>query len=346
MPRTRSLAWSELKLGVLTIAALAIAAFMIFMLTGDSGFWWQRYALKTRFSDIAGLKKGSPVRIAGKEVGLVKAMDFDGDQVDVTFEINKEMRPRVTTGSVTKLGSISLLGESTVDITPSIKGTPIPDGGYVPSGHPVALLADVTDQAGAGIQQLTGLVEDMRNGKGTLGKIATDDQLYNELERTVATMHDLADGIKQGKGSVGKLLSDKTTADELEQSLKNVEALTAQLNAGEGSVGKLLKDDSFAKSLSATTDSLQALVAKVNRGEGSIGKAMTDTALYDRATSTLDRLDKIVTNLTNGEGTMGQLLKDKQLYENMNGAVGDFRRLLDQIYKDPKKYLNVKVSIF
>ncbi len=53
-----------------------------------------------------------------------------------------------------------------------------------------------------------------------------------------------------------------------------------------------------------------------------------------------------MTKLNDGEGTAGQLLKDKQLYENMNGAVSDFRKLLDQIYKDPKKYLNVKVSIF
>src|ERR1022692_675747 len=124
MPRTRSLAWSELKLGVLTIGAVFIAGFMVFTLTGDSGFWWQRYSLKTRFSDIPELKKGSPVRIAGKEVGLVTAMEFAGDQVDVTFQVNRDQRERITTGSVTKLGSISLLGESTVDITPSIKGTP------------------------------------------------------------------------------------------------------------------------------------------------------------------------------------------------------------------------------
>ena len=37
MPRTRSLAWSELKIGVLTIVAIAIAAMLIFMLTGSSG---------------------------------------------------------------------------------------------------------------------------------------------------------------------------------------------------------------------------------------------------------------------------------------------------------------------
>jgi phospholipid/cholesterol/gamma-HCH transport system substrate-binding protein len=53
-----------------------------------------------------------------------------------------------------------------------------------------------------------------------------------------------------------------------------------------------------------------------------------------------------LTRLNDGEGTAGQLLKDKQLYENMNGVVVDLRTLVDAIKKDPKKYLNVKVSIF
>jgi hypothetical protein len=30
----------------------------------------------------------------------------------------------------------------------------------------------------------------------------------------------------------------------------------------------------------------------------------------------------------------------------MNGAVNEFRSLMTEIKKDPKKYLNVKVSIF
>ena len=58
------------------------------------------------------------------------------------------------------------------------------------------------------------------------------------------------------------------------------------------------------------------------------------------------RFDELLTKLNAGEGTAGQLLKDKQLYENMNGAVGDLRALIAEIKKDPKKYLNVKVSIF
>jgi phospholipid/cholesterol/gamma-HCH transport system substrate-binding protein len=60
----------------------------------------------------------------------------------------------------------------------------------------------------------------------------------------------------------------------------------------------------------------------------------------------ITRLDSLVTALNKGEGTAGKLLQDKQLYDNMNGAVNELRGLLAEIKKDPKKYLNVKVSIF
>ena len=59
-----------------------------------------------------------------------------------------------------------------------------------------------------------------------------------------------------------------------------------------------------------------------------------------------DRLDKLTASLNQGEGTAGQLLHDKQLYENMNSAVTELHNLVKDIRADPKKYLNVKVSIF
>lgn len=346
MPRTRSLAWSELKVGALTIASIVIAALLIFSLTGGRGFFWQRYELKARFPNVAGLNSGSPVRVAGVQVGSVKAVAFAGDQVDVTFEVNKDVQPRITTASTASLGSVSLLGESAVDITPSTTGTPVPQWGYVRTASAKGSLTDVAAQATEGIDQLTGLIKDMRNGRGTVGKLMTDDQLYTELRTFVATANQVADGIKRGRGSIGKLLNDPKTANALEASLTNLESITRQVDAGQGSLGKLLKDDAFAKSLTGATDNLQAVLAKLNRGEGTAGKLMTDTALYNRLTSVTQHLDTVMARLEAGEGTAGQLLKDKQLYENINGAVGELRSLVADIRRDPKKFLNVKVSIW
>jgi len=96
MPRTRSLGWSELKIGLMTLAAIAIAAAVIFLLSGSGGFFWQRYALRAKFTNVAGLKTGAPVRVSGVEVGSVKNIAFNGVEVEVRFELSKEMQPHIT----------------------------------------------------------------------------------------------------------------------------------------------------------------------------------------------------------------------------------------------------------
>jgi phospholipid/cholesterol/gamma-HCH transport system substrate-binding protein len=102
----------------------------------------------------------------------------------------------------------------------------------------------------------------------------------------------------------------------------------------------------MADSLKATAGNLDSLTGKLNRGEGSAAKLVNDATLYDRLTSVTTQLDQLAGGLNAGEGTAGQILRNKQLYENMNGAVNDLRTLIADIRKDPKKYLNVKVSVF
>ena len=346
MPRTRSLAWSELKIGVLTVIALVIVALMIFLLTGSRGLFWQRYPLKTRFVDVASLKSGSPVRLAGVEVGAVTAVELERDQVDVTLEVNKKYRSRITDRSVASLGSISLLGEYAVDIKPASTGTPIPDGGYVPSAAPAAQFADVTQSVNQGVQKISALLDDVRAGRGTVGKLMTDEQLYAEMNRFVASANDVTRTIRQGRGSVGRLLNDPKAARALEGSLTNLEVMTRRINAGEGSLGKLVQDDAFSKALTSATANFEQLSGRMNRGEGTVGKLMTDDALFRKMNTLADRFDDLMTRLNDGQGPAGQLLKNKELYETMNKTVNELHALVADIRKDPKKFLNVKVSIF
>jgi phospholipid/cholesterol/gamma-HCH transport system substrate-binding protein len=345
MPRTRSLAWAELKIGLVSVFALIVATAFIFLLTGSNGFFWQRYGLKTVFADVAGLKEGAPVRVAGVEVGTVQGVEFIGDRVEVIMEVLKENRPRITTTSVATLGSVSLLGEAAVDITASSGGTPIPDWGYVQSKR-AAGLASVTDSATAGLEEATALMKDLRAGKGTLGRLFTDEELYRELTGLVSSAEAVTNTMNQGRGTIGRLMNDPSAARSLESSLDNLQAMTARIRAGEGSLGQLLNDDALATSLKSATSNLDAFTGRINRGEGTLGKLATDQELYNRLNSVSERLDKVVAGLQQGEGTAGQLLHDKQLYENMNGTMAEIRDLVAAIRKDPKRFLNVRVSLF
>jgi phospholipid/cholesterol/gamma-HCH transport system substrate-binding protein len=355
MPRTRSLAWAELKVGLITVFAILMTGALIFQLSGQGGFSWQQYTLKTAFDSTPGLKEGAPVRVAGLEMGTVEALDFaaEGDRVDVTMRLRKDVQSRVTSTSIASLGSVSLLGEAAVDITASTGGEPVAEGGYIRSGPSTGCLTDVAARAATGIDEAKALLQDIRAGRGTIGQLFTNDSLYQDLGRLVAAAEDVAQNLNRGRGTIGRLMTNPAAAQSLEASMNNLAAMTSRIRAGEGTLGRLLADDTLARSLTSTTTNVEAITGRLNRGEGTLGQLTTNREPFDRLNSMASRLDAVAAGLQEGQGTAGQLLRDKQLYENMNTTVLELRttvvevrQLVAAIRADPKKYLNIKVSIF
>lgn len=346
MARTHSLAWSQLKIGMLGVAALGLATLLIVAVGGQGGFAWQRYALKTTFPDIMGLKTGAVVRVAGVDVGKVTDIEFTGAEVAVTFEVNNSMKERITESSRASIGSLSLLGEPLIAISPSTEGRQLEDGDFIPSAPGPAGIADMAAPVSAGVEEATRLIQDIRAGKGTVGKLMTDESVYREFNALIASAEGVVAGVNRGQGTLGKLARDDDAYRQLNAALTNLNDMTRRIRAGEGSLGRLLQDDALAKSLAQTANNFDEISAKINTGDGTAARLLNDKVLYDRFNAITERMDKLVTAVEGGQGTAGQLLKDKQLYDNMNGAASELRSLIADIRKDPRKYLNVRVSIF
>ena len=345
MPRTRSIAWSELKLGVIGIVALVLVTIMVIAVGGKGGFPWQRYSLKTRFEDINGLKSGAVVRLNGKEVGKVTSIEFAGTQIELVFEVSRDVQPLITNESIASLGSISLLGEAILDIHSSGRGTPLVEWSYLRADQKNSF-ADLTTSASESLQEAGKVIADIRAGRGTVGKFFTDPQLYNEMRDFASSASVVAAYLRDGKGTLGSLARDPAAYNELKASLERLHVITQKIDTGDGPLGRFLNDQAMAQSLSNTTSSVEQIAGRLNRGEGTAGRLLTNQELYDRFNSVTNRLDRLVGSVEGGEGTAGRLLKDQQLYENMNQAAGEMRALIAEIRKDPKKYLNVRVSIF
>jgi phospholipid/cholesterol/gamma-HCH transport system substrate-binding protein len=346
MPRTRSLAWAELKIGILAVFAIVMTAVLIFAVGNTGGFFWQRYPLKVVFDNVAGVKEGSPVRLAGREVGAVSRVTFVPTGVEVTVEITRDVRELVTDRSIASVGTVSLLGEGAVDITPGAGGTPLEDNAYLPSGTAEGSIAAVTAEATLGMAEIRRLVEDLRAGRGTVGRLFSDDTFYKEMVSFVQAAEDVTRALGGSEGTLGRLINEPELYDELRASLTDLNAITVKIREGEGSLGRLLHDPALADSLAGTAASIERITGRIERGEGTMGKLLTDEALHASMTSTADRLDRLTAQLQAGEGTAGRLLQDTQLYENMNLALAELRSLLDDIRRDPRKFLNVKVSLF
>jgi phospholipid/cholesterol/gamma-HCH transport system substrate-binding protein len=345
MPRTRSIVWSELKLGIIGIVALSLLTVAILAIGGQGGFPWQRYPLKTRFNQVSGLKTGAVVWLNGMEIGKVTEVKFAGSQIDVSMELSDKVRPLITTESRASLGSLSLLGEPIIDITAADRGTPLPDWAYVP-GEQKQALADLTGKASDLLDESGKLIAGVRRGEGSVGKLFTDQALYNEMRDLTTSASAVAAQLRQGRGTLGQLIQDPSAYNELKASLERLRTITDKVNTGTGPLGRFLNDQEMGKSLAGTTSNVEQITARLNRGEGTLGKMMTDQELYNRFSAVAAKMDALVAGVEAGRGTAGALLKDRQLYENINETVTEVRTLIGEIRKDPRKYLNVRVSIF
>ncbi|HEX4567674.1 MAG TPA: MlaD family protein [Vicinamibacterales bacterium] len=346
MPRTKSLAWSELKIGLMAVIAIALTAVLVVAVGGASGFFWERYSLKTTFDNVLGLKSGAIVRVAGVEVGKVTDVHLRGSTVVVDLSVKKENQSRITTDSRASIGSMSLLGEPLIDVTPASTGTPLKDGDTITSAKRAAQLSDVTGTMQEGLTEATALLKDIRAGRGTIGQMFTNDEVFRELDAFIASANQVTASINKSRGTLGKLTNDPKVYDDVDASVSELHAMVARINAGEGSLGQLLKDDKLAKSLNATSANFEQVSGRLTRGDNTAGKLLTEKELYDRLNSTVNRLDELTRNLNQGQGTAGQLLHDQKLYDNMNETANQLKGLIADIRKDPKKYLNVRVSIF
>ena len=345
MPRTRSLAMAELKLGIISVISLALAGLLIFAV-GGGGFFWQRYPLKAAFPNVATVKSGSPVRVAGITSGAVSQVTFNGTTVEVWLDVSKEVRPLITTESVAIIGSISLLGEGAIDIMPASTGTPLADWAYIPTAPTPGSIADLTERASGGLASGTALLNDMRTGRGTLGKLFTDETLYRDIDAMVRSAERVTTMVAKGEGTVGRLATNPALARDLEASVRDLRALTARIRNGEGSIGQLLTDPALSQSLTSAAGDMAAITRRLERGDGTAGRLLTDDGLYVRLDELTRGLDELTRKLNSPEGTAGRLLEDDALYENMRDAVADVRLLIRDIRNDPKRYLNVKVSLF
>jgi len=107
----------------------------------------------------------------------------------------------------------------------------------------------------------------VRAGKGTLGKLVTDDQFYKQANDLLAKFNSttekldrIASDIDAGRGSLGKLIKDEKLHDDIQASVTSFRNISDRLDKGEGSAGKLLRDDKLYNNLNQTTGEMVKLL--------------------------------------------------------------------------------------
>src|SRR6476660_5769817 len=300
MPRSKaSISLSQVRVGIFVLIAIGVLIFLVLNASGDINPFSRKLHLKARFVDANGLREGSEVRLAGVRVGKVdKIILLEPSQVPNAPRVEAQMvidstidgRPaneRIRSDSQAQQGSPSLLGnEMLINITPgTAMGQPVADGDILPSSSSNTVNdfatsgTDLAQRLSKLSDEISGIVKDVKDGKGTVGRLFNDEALYNNLNATIRETEDVMKQVRSGNGSAGRFMNDPALYNNANDIALQLKAIATDLRAGRGTAGRLLTDDEFyvrinrtADRLDKSVDQVNGMVVEINAGHGTLGK--------------------------------------------------------------------------
>jgi phospholipid/cholesterol/gamma-HCH transport system substrate-binding protein len=358
VPSQQEVQWSQLKVGVLVLVAVAALTALVFLMSGSTGgIFTRKITLRSYFENSAGLKEGAPVNLEGVTIGNVSRVKIVPERkltpVEVTMKIGSKYREAVHTDSTSSLETIGVLGDTVVDINSKTATGPAVQNNAELRTNETPNLSDVIKSSQGTIEQLNTilakvdhLADSLNSTKGSIGELINNPDLYNKAVATLNELSQLVDSVANGKGSIGKLVGDDTLYNHVNDTVAKLDKMATSLDEGKGTIGKLLKDETLANNLNQSVSSANQLLADINAGKGGLGMIAKDPQFAAKLRDTVDKLDSVLNRVDSGEGTVGQLVRNPSLYNNLDQSLTETRGLIAAIRENPKKYLTFHVKIF
>ena len=357
MPSPQRVAWAQLRVGVLAVVAMILLATMVFLVTGKTSFFEKKSILYTYLSDSAAMANGAEVRLNGIEIGKVEKVDLSGEAdprlaVKVTMLVEADRLPQIPIDSEAAIGAANVLGTKYINIKRGNVAETIKAGGTLKAidtssfEDVVASGYNVLESARGMLKRIDGIVSVVEQGKGSIGKLIFDEQLYKNLNSTAGEARKITEQINTGKGSLSKLLYDDAVVEDVRRTFARVNQLLEGLEQGQGTAGKLLKDPALHDDMRKLLAEFRQVAVDLNAGKGTAGKLLKDEATINQINGTIAKVDNLLARINAGEGTIGQLMVNPQLYESLNGVTKEFHDFMKDFRKNPKKFLSIKLGLF
>lgn len=268
-----------MKVGLFALFCILIIGYATIKVSDRASVAGGGYDMTVTMHTALGIKKKTPVEIAGIQIGVVKKIRLNSQgQALVTLSISSDVRlPAGTTAYVRAKG---FLGETFVELRPGpmendamAEGDAIPYGGVVGD---INLLLSQFNEIAADIKTVTSSLK---------GMVGSDSS--SPVYRTVHNMDKLAETLKditlRNEASLNRVVDnmavltsnlrnvvERRSAD-IDQTIASLSNITRKVDEGSGTIGKLVNDDETINKVNDALGSLSDTLGGLRRMETQIG---------------------------------------------------------------------------
>lgn len=199
----------EIAVGIIVIMALTVLGYFTIIMGGEIFETHTYYPMTVVFRDVEGLSKDDKVRINGVLSGYVDSVELIDNNVVVKLRLynhftlyeNYEIMVRNETALAGKYVSINPgmpMGENgkqyaVITTRDNLVGTSVPD----PFTMLSRLIADNRGNVNATVKNLRDITDKINSGKGTLGKIISEDTVHGQATDLIKQLQDTIEDTRE-----------------------------------------------------------------------------------------------------------------------------------------------------
>lgn len=276
-----------------TVGALVLVGLLLFI---GGTMWLSGKQLSTRptvavqFTNAGTLKRGSPVRVSGVELGTVDDIAYEGyGKVLVHLHLEDAVDPR--RDAAAELATVGLVADAVINFNPGSSPDPLPRDTVI-IGTVQRGFMDLGTELGSQAQTVLGGLSQLQFR-----------EISEELRKTLASFERLA--VVYSNTRTGPIADLNTTMRSLQTVSARIDSalqaarLDQTLRAADSLMASLTLLSTEARS---TASRLDTALARINRGEGSLGRLAADTALYQNTQRLVKSLQEFVDELKRNPG--------------------------------------------
>ena len=285
--------------GFVVFSTLLIFFYGIRFLQNET-FQKSTFSFNVVFNDLQGLDVSDDVKMLGKKIGRISGTKIIGQKIAVELTIDNSFAFKIPIDSEIEITQSDLMGGKFISIYPGKDNDK-----YILDGETIA----------GKNAEIVSLTQDI----GDLAKRLNDtfgDNQKGQIKSTIANIQSTSTLIEEFMINNQDLIT-QTDKDNLHSLLENINSISNNL-------------DSL---LLSEKENIKNSIEKFNlfmEDLPSLGLKLDDISTM---------LQNIINNINSGDGTLSKLIKDNELHDNLNGAISDFRSLLDDVKDNPTKYM-------
>ena len=260
-------------IGLFVAIGTLIVFVAIFLVGRREGIFAKSIEIYARFNSVEGLSSGAAVRLLGIDVGTVSQIKIWNNVALVDMKIFSDSRKFVKTDSRAMLETEGLVGNKFIALTPGSESALAVEPLDTISSIEEPQLSEIILQTSATIasvkdmvDQFSEILKDVRNGHGTLGKLVTDESVYNALKRATYEADSSLKQVSEKFADMAKVVGDLST------SFKGVVDRTDSV---------LWNVNLAVKDFDTTSSNVKFMVSQLDTGRGLVASLIHDRSIYD-----------------------------------------------------------------